>query len=43
MAIRKGSRDNVTVVVCRFGWASPPTLDAVVSPGPSGSNLMENR
>jgi len=30
-ALRKGSRDNITVVICRFGWAAPPAFDQVAA------------
>ncbi|CAJ1352133.1 unnamed protein product, partial [Effrenium voratum] len=30
-ALRKGSRDNITAVVSRFGWASPPALDVAAA------------
>lgn len=42
-ALRKGSRDNITAVICRLGWASPPALDTAApsdSAEPSASDDM---
>ncbi|CAE7237986.1 unnamed protein product [Symbiodinium necroappetens] len=38
-ALRKGSRDNVTAVICRFGWATPPEMDSTVAAVISSSGL----
>ncbi|CAK9025383.1 unnamed protein product [Durusdinium trenchii] len=38
-ALRKGSRDNITAVICRFGWATPPPMDQAAAAVMSSAGL----